>query len=398
MSEIKGNLQLMKEINSAVILNELHRRGTLSRAELKTITRLSATTVSSLVEELIAARMVVEVGERPSAGAGRRGIALRINGAGGYVAGLSLSGEGLRYAIMDMHGKLIASYETTNLGSGNEEIAARICEAMLDCSEKAAELKAGELKGIGVSVPGIIDEADETLVYSVHLNLKELRLKSLLEQRYPGIPVRILNDSNAAAFAEHYAGVGRGRNHLLYLLIGGGVGSGLILHGRIFAGFKGGAGEIGHIPVLRNGKLCSCGQRGCLETELSSSAILESSRQEARKLGRPIPNSAEEAVARYEAGEGSGEFRELFERSAALIAQLIATAVNFVSPEVVVLDGWMRSSQLILRRVSEELERIPFAVPVSTERLLVSKYGDSGPLYGAATFILKQLFKAPSLG
>jgi N-acetylglucosamine repressor len=86
--QVKGNLQLMKEINTAMILNLLHREGRLTRAELKKITKLSATTVSALIEELIEQNYVKEVGEKYAEGAGRRAISLQINRDGGYVIGL----------------------------------------------------------------------------------------------------------------------------------------------------------------------------------------------------------------------------------------------------------------------------------------------------------------------
>ncbi|MBB6637262.1 ROK family transcriptional regulator [Cohnella thailandensis] len=396
MPGLKGNQQLLKEINSAAILSVLHRHGMLSRTELAAMTKLSATTVSSLVEELLAARMVEEVGERPASGAGRRAIALRINRRGGYVVGLSLSNERLAYSMMDLRGGRLAGFRS-GIGTGNEEIARMIREAILHCEDKARELEAGEMKGIGISAPGIVDEAGETLTYSVHLKLSELRLRSMLEERYPGIPIRILNDSNAAAFAEYYDGAGKGKNHLLYLYFGGGVGSGLILNGQIFGGYKGGAGEIGHIPLIRGGKLCSCGKRGCIETELASPVVLEEGKKEARSLGLPVPESAEEVVARYEASGGTGEFRELFERLAPLAAQTIAIAVNLISPEVVALAGWPNGSSLFMRRIGEELERAPFAVPLSNDRLLLASHGEEGPLHGAAALMLKQIFGMPRL-
>ncbi|WP_168735581.1 ROK family transcriptional regulator [Cohnella fermenti] len=389
MQRSKGNLQFMKEINTAAILNLLHLEGMLSRAEIAAITKLSPTTVSALVEELIASGKVEEVGERPSAGAGRKAIALRINRRGGYVLGLSLSGEWLDSAIVDLYGEIVEQARQ-RVGPGNEAVSEAALAAVARGMERAKTLGTGELLGIGVSAPGIVDEVGASVIYSTALKLERLPLKEKLASRFPGIPVQLFNDSNAAAFAEYYNGAGVGKSHLLYLYIHEGMGSGLILGGQIFSGYRGGAGEIGHIPVEPHGRECSCGRSGCIETMLSAASIADDARRAAMTSGSRPPETLNEALASYESG---GELDALFDRYIAALVQMMTTAVNLVSPEAVILEGWMARSPKFMEKLRAEMQSIPFPVPFGAERLLLSSYGDQGPLYGAAVFMLQQVFK-----
>jgi N-acetylglucosamine repressor len=395
MQRIKGNLQLMKQINKAAILNLLHREDRLSRAEISNITHLSATTVSALVEELLLEGTIEEIGERAAVGAGRRAIALQINKKGGYVIGISLGNKFLICAVLDLHGDLIAEYKS-KIVLGNEAITEQIHVAIRDCLEQANLLNSGSIKGIGIAAPGIIDETGETIIYSSYLKLSNLNLKSQLKSSFPGIPIQIVNDSNASAFAEHYNGVGKNQNHLLFFTINEGVGSGLILNSQIFSGYQGAAGEIGHIPVDPNGELCSCGKRGCIETIITTRNVLKKCQEEAAKRGFAVSETMQEMIARYENGEDWLD--SIFDHILSIITYMIASFVNFISPEAIIIEGWMIDSEKFMAKLKDELESFPFPISFSRSRVYASTYRENGSLYGAANLMLKQIFKAASFG
>jgi N-acetylglucosamine repressor len=394
MQRIKGNLQLMKQINKAAILNLLHREDRLSRAEISNITHLSATTVSALVEELLKEGIIEQIGERAAIGAGRRAIALQINKNGGYVIGISL-GEFLICAVLNLNGDLIAEYKS-EIVTGNEAITKQIQAAIMNCLEQANFLNSGLIKGIGIASPGIIDEKGETIIYTRYLNVSNLNLKSHLETSFPGIPIQIVNDSNAAAFAEHYNGIGKNHNHLLFFSINDGIGSGLILNSHIFSGYHGAAGEIGHMPVDPNGELCTCGKRGCIETIITTRYVLKKCQEEAVKRGYSVSDTMQEWIVRYENGEDWLD--SIFDHILSTITLMIAFLVNFISPEAVIIEGWMIDSEKIMAKLKDQLESSPLPISFSKSRVYVSTYRENGSLYGAATLMLKQIFKAASFG
>lgn len=392
--QVKGNLQLMKEINTAMILNLLHREGKLTRAELKKITKLSATTVSALIEELIEQNYVEEVGEKISEGAGRRAISLQINREGGYVIGISCGNHDLTCAVMNFHGECIAEF-TTRIAMGNELVAEQIREALHNCLKQVDSLKLELIKGIGVSTPGIIDAEGEVVLVSRYLQLSNFNLKRHIAEAFPHIPIRIMNDSNAAAFAEFYSGSAKDKRNVIYFTVNEGIGSSLILHSQIYAGARGAAGEIGHIPADPEGEICTCGARGCIETVLTSPFILRKCIRLAEECRVPAPVTFEEVIARYEAGEVW--LLPVFDKIRFVTTLMLASAANFVDPEVIIIEGWMNESPTFMAKLREALEGFPFPTPFDGERILPAFYGDKGSLYGAATLMLQQLFSASVL-
>lgn len=392
--QVKGNLQLMKEINTAMILNLLHREGKITRAELTKITKLSATTVSVLIEELIAKNFVEEVGEKITPGAGRRAISLQINKDGGYVIGISLGNNSLICAVMNLHGECVTEFKT-KIAIGNDSLGERINSALKRCMEQVDHLNPDLILGIGISTPGIIDEQAETVLYSSLLQLNNFNLRKQIAPFFPNVPIKIVNDSNAAAFAEHYSGAGKGKSSLVYLTINEGIGSGIVIGSAIHSGYKGGAGEIGHIPVDPNGDVCTCGHRGCVETVLTSPYVLNRCRRLAEERGLTAPETIEEAVARYESGETWLD--PAFEQIATVACLMLASIVNFVSPEVVIVEGWITKSAKLSDKLREGLERFPFPFRFAGDRIQPATFGEKGSLYGAATLMLQQIFSASVL-
>jgi predicted NBD/HSP70 family sugar kinase len=132
--------------------------------------------------------------------------------------------------------------------------------------------------GIGVGTPGLINTRQGIVIDAVHLEWQDLPLANLLEERY-GIPVRLLNDSQATAIGEFVYGDHGADSNLVVVNVGHGIGAGVLINGRLFQGDEGGAGEIGHVLVEKNGLPCRCGRRGCLETLASARAILQAVQQ-----------------------------------------------------------------------------------------------------------------------
>jgi glucokinase len=155
---------------------------------------------------------------------------------------------------------------------------------------------AGPLEGIGVAAPGPVDRASGVLLNPPNLpGWHDVPIRSVLAEAF-GVPVRIENDANAAALAEHRFGAGRGVRDLVYLTMSTGVGGGVICNGELVRGASGFAGELGHLPIVRNGRRCACGLRGCLEAYVGGHAW-------ARRLRRTAPETSR--VAKLAAADRS---------------------------------------------------------------------------------------------
>jgi N-acetylglucosamine repressor len=295
---------------------------------------------------------------------------------------------------MNLHGQIIAEFQTV-IATGNDRIAVQISEAIERCLEQVPSMEVELIKGIGVSSPGIIDSAGENVVFSSYLQLSQFRIKDHIAEAFPGVPVQVMNDSNAAAFAEVYSGSAKDRSNVIYFTINEGIGSGLIIDSQMYTGYQGAAGEIGHIPVDPDGEVCTCGSRGCIETVLTSPFILRKCQQTAKAQEVTVPVTFEEVIARYEAGEEW--LLPIFAKIEYITTFMIASATNFVNPEVIIIEGWMNQSPSLMRRMKIAVAAFPFPVPFDSSRVLPASYGNKGSLYGAATLMLQQIFSASVL-
>jgi len=184
--------------------------------------------------------------------------------------------------VGDQDGRLLARRRHPSRFSGDPErdLAALADEARALCAEAGLELSA--LTGVGVSAPGPLDPANGVLLHPPNLpGWREVPIRRLLEDRL-GLPVQVENDANAAALAEWRFGAGRGFQHVVYLTMSTGIGAGLVLDGKLYAGRHGMAGEVGHAPVEWDGEPCACGGRGCLEAYVGGAAWT-------RRLARTTP-------------------------------------------------------------------------------------------------------------
>ena len=192
--------------------------------------------------------------------------------------------------------------------------------------------------GIGVGFGGPVDVERGVILRSHHVSAwDDFPLRETLRERF-GTPVALDNDANAGALGEARFGAGQGHRHVLYVNVGTGIGAGVILDGRIYHGAHGLAGEIGHVTVERNGRLCDCGKRGCLEAYASGRAI-----------GGPEVTRA--------AAEGDPAALRRIDDTARWLAAGIGAAVNVLNPSAVVLGGGVsEAGELLLAPLRSHLE------------------------------------------
>jgi predicted NBD/HSP70 family sugar kinase len=245
------------------------------------------------------------------------------------VAGLDIGGSKIQAVLVDEGGRVIGSGRTdTDAGpDGVVGSVSRVLEELLASGDAAP----GGLAAVGVGVPGLVDPRLGVVAHAVNLGLDAagLALGSHLEQRL-GVPVVVENDVNAAAIGAVDLLGASGRD-LAYLSIGTGLAAGLVLDGRLRRGHGGAAGEIGHIPVDPAGEVCGCGQRGCLETLASGSALR---RQWPALDGSSVASSLFAAAAAGD--ERAIAIRDRFAGHLALAVRLLVLAVDV---DVVVLGG-----------------------------------------------------------
>jgi len=291
--------------------------------------------------------------------------------------GVDVGGTNLRFAVVNRDGSLLARVsEPTDAASGCAPFLARLL-AILDRLKGEAEEGGGRIAAVGIGVPGLI--SNEGVVRSC-VNFASLQGLNLAQAVSCGIgvPVLALNDANACAIGEQRFGAGRGYRSSLMLTIGTGVGAGLILDGRLWTGVDGVAGEFGHITVEPNGRLCGCGNRGCVEQYASATAI------SAQRGGA--------AAVALRARQGDAEAAALFEQAGSYLGIAAAGVVNLLNLEAIILGGGVAESfELLATPMRREMLARSFAIPGARVRVLKGELGDDAGVLGAAAIAFDAL-------
>jgi glucokinase len=302
------------------------------------------------------------------------------------VIGLDLGGTKLLAGVVDREGVVVRrTVRSTDVSS--EEAVLEQVEATID------ELAGDGLAALGVGIPSAIDQRVGRAVSSVNIPVADVDLRDVLRSRF-GVPVRIENDANAAALAEHRFGAGRGSRHMIMLTLGTGVGGGLILDGELYRGAVGAAAELGHITIDADGPPCqgTCPGRGHLESLVSGTAADTLAERRARErpdgdLGRAAAEgrTVDARLAVELAQAGPGDARSVLEEVGTWLGVAIANFVNVFNPELVVMGGgFSRAGDLLFepaRRVVAECALTPARDLV---RIVPAQLGVEAGLIGAA--------------
>ncbi len=311
--------------------------------------------------------------------------------------GADLGGTNIRLALVDAEGGLSEPYRYPTPAKGE---AAAIVETLaqgIRVLQHQARAHGIRLAGCGLGVAGLVD-GQAGLVYAAPnvAGFQNLPLKKLLEEKVD-VPVTLENDANAAAFAEYWLGAGRGVSSLICLTLGTGIGSGIILEGKLLRGASGAAGEAGHMAVEADGERCGCGARGCLEAYASATAILRDARAALARgegtalLGpfgaRPEALTAKDVSDAARAGDPVA--RGILERAGRYLGVGLASLVNLLNPDLITLAGGLAAAgDLLLQPALAELERRAFAVLLCRTRVELSALADTAGMLGAAGLVL----------
>lgn len=356
------------DLTRSAVLAALGTSGPLSRTDIARTLGVSPATVSQIVKDLLTRGLVAEVEHRPSRG-GRPAVLLGLVGSAGRALGAKVAADHVAVVDVQLDGRVRQSWEWPF-----DAMAADAPDRLVDLLRPLAEAAGDDVApilGIGVGVPGAVDDQEAGAVDAPTLGWRRLALGARLRAALP-VPVLVENDVNALAVAERLYGRGREHRNFLVVTIGRGVGAGLVVDGGVYRGAGGGAGEFGHFPVRPDGPRCSCGNTGCLEASVGQEGLLRA----ARAAGLDAPDATIFAAA-----------GELFGRG-------VAGLINVMDPEVVIVlgegtrawDDWRPGFEPSLRSHLMPSRR---GVPV-----VVESWDDTSWALGAAALVLATPYDA----
>lgn len=354
-----GSQASLREANRARVVDVLRRYGALTQVEVATATGLSPATVSNIVKELVAAD-VLDVA--PTSRSGRRAQRVSLARTAGICVGVDFGYRHLRVAVADLSQRVLAEQRlplpADHKADEGLDRAALLVGELLDRVGSAFS----EVVGVGMGVPGPVDVVTGEVGSATILpGWGGIRLADQLSARL-GVPVHVDNDANLGALGEGQHGAGRGCDDFAYIKISHGVGSGLVLGGKVFRGHGGTAGEIGHVSIDENGPVCRCGNRGCLETFVRAPVLLESLRASHGNL------SLREVTLR--ARDGDTGCARVVADAGRHIGVAAASLCNLLNPQRIVVGGGLAAAgDLLLDPMRDVVAR--FAIPSAADRVTV---------------------------
>lgn len=295
---------------------------------------------------------------------------------------LDVGGTNLAAAVVDQEYHIL-SRESIPAGAGRsiDEITSDMAKVSRMAVQKAG-LTLEDMSFWGIGMPSCVNSKTNLLVHANCFGWKNVPIYDYLKKHMP-LPVRVENDANAAAYGELIAGAARGYKNALMVTLGTGVGGGIIIDGKIYAGADNMGGQIGHTKLVYDGELCTCGQKGCLEAYCSATALIKF----AKRAGLYNSGSKEDAqtVFRF-AKEGNPLAMKLIDDYVSYLAAGLSSLIAIFRPEIIIIGGGVSAAgEQLFVPLRQKLENCTFGAAQSgLPPVVCAELGNDAGLIGAA--------------
>lgn len=372
----------LRKVNKTLTLELIREEGPLSRADLSRALGITRSTMSLIMQDLLAEGLVREAG-LGSPHTGRKSVLYEFNPAAGFVLGVDIGGTNIKCQVADLSGTSLHQEHWETFPENTSKGFIRKLVAEIRSMLRRVPLRESRLKALGVATPGVVDPY-RGVVLGASPNLPEwsdLRLGEFLARDF-GVPVQVENDVNAALIGEHVFGIGRGYKHLVYLVLSTGIGGALMLNGEIYRGATFGAGEVGYWLLGPTQIHQDWKPKGAFECTCSATAIAA---EGTRIVGRPVTTKEVFEAARG----GNGAARSLVEETAEKIGLVVSNLAALLDVDIIILGGGlMFSSDLLLPTIRTVVERHAIRMPVIAASAMADEAGVKGAVQLALTVAL----------
>ncbi len=369
--------------------------GESTLAELTKELRISVPTITKLVQELVEEGIVNDLGKVETPG-GRRPNVFGLTNSTIYFAGINVGRDRMTYVITDLQNNIIQevvddTFELTDRLQCLEKICSNIENFINNCG-----IEKNKILGIGVCIVGRVN-TQQGRSYKYFTNSEE-SLHDIIEKRI-GIRVLVENDTRSRCYAEYTCGKSKDESNVIYLHLGLGVAIGIVADGKLYYGKSGFAGEFGHIPLFDNEKICFCGKKGCLETEISGIAIEEKMRELVKCGANTILRQRYENNEQIHINDIIAAARnddnlsiELIEEAGEKAGKAVAFLINIFNPETVIVGGNLAAAgDYIMLPLKSATNKYSLSLVYKDTKFRVSKMSDNAPAWGVAMLIRNQV-------
>ena len=389
-SSKKGALKLL-------ILKELYQNGCKSIPELSKIIHMSTPTITRAIDELIESEFLVEEGIGTSSG-GRRPNLYGLNPPARYVLGVDISRYHIRLGLFNFSNQPVVDIKVIDEGLEVSKDFMKSLKTAVNDFIKESGIDEKKLMGIGIALPGLID-LHTGISYSY---LQDEKPATIQFENIFDYPVFVENDTKVMALGEQSFGLAQGKQNVLCLNIGSGIGLGMILNGKLYKGNSGFSGEFGHIQVDPDGQLCYCGKIGCLETLASGTTMIKRAKKE-------ISDGATTVIRTMVAGELNKITIETVLKAAqhgdqfaiGLLANIgehlgrgIAVLIHLFNPELIIIGGELtKADNYIVDPIQQNLNKFTIAKIRRDAQIITSNLGQNAGLMGTVALVMNKVFQ-----
>lgn len=393
-----SNLTIKRYFQKKSILFYLYQKGIISNPEICKLTNMSSPSIQKLLTGLKSDFLVREEGEGPSIG-GRPPLLYGLNPIGRFVIGVNIGHKSTRAVIFNLKNQMVGDVQLLpekmeNTNDFLDKITVFIQKLIIKTG-----INFEKVLGIGVGITGLTNPT-YGMSYS-YLNFGEKPLKKILEEKL-GKPVYVDNDARIMALGEYAFGLASGKNNVLCVNIGLGIGLGMILNGRLYQGNSGFAGEFGHIKLADDGPLCICGKKGCLETLASGDALVKSVRSGLQE-GKPsmisqlLQNDPEDITPALivEAARMGDQFSiDALAQIGEYLGKGLTSLIHIFNPEAIILGGEVAGAKnYITDPIHQTLNKYTILQIKNDTEILTSDFGEESALYGALALVMENVFE-----
>lgn len=385
-----GHIDHIKQVNAGRVYKLIDLKGPISRIDLSKQSELAPASITKITRELMEAHLIHETTVQEATTRGRPAVGLQTNNEGWQFLSMRLGRGYLTIALHELGGDVLIDTKIDIHERDQEDVLARLLHEIDEFFQTYAE-QLDRVTSIAVTLPGLVNSEQGIVLQMPHYNVENLALGPEIYKE-TGLPVFIANDTRAWALAEKLFGNSQDNDNSVLISIHHGLGAGIILDGRVLQGRHGNIGELGHIQIDKQGKLCHCGNRGCLETVASSQAIREQVKERIAKGESSSLEGIEDVTIEQicaAAAEGDPMAVEVIEQLGHYLGSAIAIVINLFNPEKILIGGVVNQAKNVLYPAIQKcIEEQSLKVYHQDLELMESRFYKQATMPGAA--LIKQ--------
>lgn len=377
---LTGSKELIRDINSTLVLETIINSKPISRASISKILGLTKATISAIVQDLINKNLVIEIGSDDTT-LGRKPILLTFNKKAGYVISVDLGVDTISVLLTDLQGEDCTLRQVKTPSSKNDIVSVLI--SAIDSMNKITINYPYGLVGISIGIHGVVN--DNKVSFAPYYDLSNIDIGAKLEEHFH-TPVYLENEANLSVLGEHtfmydYP-------NIVNISVHSGIGLGLIINNTLYNGYNGRAGEFGHTIIEIDGRECPCGNHGCLEQYVSERVILRDFLQ----LKNIASKDLEILISMYRTGDIDA--KNILERFIKYMSICINNILNAYNPEIVIINS---SFTIFLPELTKRIEQSLNSKMNSVVKIVPSSLQDSSILLGGISVVIKKFLGISSL-